>query len=99
MVRDAILNAFPSLAVEDVRSCPMGSQGDDIQLSQEARQRFPYAVECKARANGFTALYDALAQADRKDGRTPVAIVKQDRRHALAVMDFNTFMRLVRDDG
>lgn len=95
-VRDAILSAFPSLSVLDVRSCPMGSQGDDIQLSEAAVKAFPYAVECKARANGFTAIYDALKQADRGDGRTPIAVLKQDRRHPIVAMDLNTFLRLVK---
>jgi hypothetical protein len=95
-VRDAIRAAFPALDPIDVQSCPMGSAGDDVILSAAARAVFPYAVECKARAKGFTALYDYLAQADRKDGRTPIAVVKQDRREPLVVLRLDTFIRLVK---
>lgn len=73
----------------------MGSNGSDIQLSPAAKKAFPFDVECKARGKGFTLLYDALEQAERGKGLTPVAVVKQDRRKPLVVMDLEDFLRLV----
>ena len=94
-VRDAILKLIPALSLDDVKSCPMGSQGADIMLSSAAQTAFPFDVECKARANGFTPLYDALEQADRKRGLTPIAVVKQDRRDPLVVMRATDWFKLV----
>jgi hypothetical protein len=93
-VRDYILKCFPALSPADVVSCPMGSTGMDIWLSQAAQEQFPFSVECKAR-NGIALIYDALEQADRGNDLIPIAVVKADRKRPLAVMDFAIFMALV----
>lgn len=96
-VSAAILEAFPSLTPDDVRSCPMGSQGVDVQLSQAAKAAFPFNIECKAR-KAIALLYEALEQADRHDGLTALAIVKADRKRPLVVIDLDDFMKLVAGD-
>ena len=95
LVRDAILAAFPELEPGDAISCPMGSQGQDIILSPAAKRIIPFSIECKARAKGFTPLYEALEQAERDDGLMPVAIVKQDRRAPLVVMSLGDWLKLI----
>lgn len=95
-VRDAVLELHPDLTCDDVRSCPMGSQGSDIQLSKAAQNLFPFDVECKARANGFSHLYDALDQAERNRGLTAVAVVKQDRKQPLVVMHLSDWLSLIK---
>lgn len=94
-VRDDLLAAFPSLTQDDVRSCSMGSNGADILLSAAAKNQIPYEFECKARARGFTPLYDALKQADGHGGLTPIAVVKQDRCQPLVVLNLPDFVRLI----
>lgn len=95
-VRDTILAYNPDLAPEDVVSCPMGSHGMDIQLSAAARAVFPYSVECKAKASGFTPVYDAIKQAGTNGGTlTPMAVVKQDREKPLAVLYLDDLMKLL----
>lgn len=42
-----LLEAFPQLAEGDIRSNPMGSQGEDIILSPEARKLIPMSIEVK----------------------------------------------------
>ena len=32
---------------EDLESRPMGSQGEDIIMGRESREKFPYSIECK----------------------------------------------------
>lgn len=93
-VRDAILTAFPSLQPDDVRSCAMGSQGEDIQLSPTARALFPYSVECKARKS-IGLVYDALDQARTQNTHTPLAVVKADRKKPLVVIELDAFMALL----
>ena len=94
-VRDAILAEFPALTEDDVRSCPMGSNGEDIQLSSAAKAAFPYSIECKAR-KGIALIYDAVAQAKTQNDLTPVAIVKADRKKPLVVMELDDWMKLIR---
>lgn len=94
-VRDAILARFPTLEPGDVVSCSMGAGGVDVALSPAARKLLPISVEVKARANGFTPIYAALAQANRKDGLTPIAFIKQDRKAMIAVIDAETLLDLL----
>lgn len=94
-VRDAVLKAHPHLTEDDVRSCPMGSNGEDIQLSTAAKAAFPFSVECKARAK-IALVYDALEQARSQNSLTPLAVIKADRKDALVVLTLEDFMRLIK---
>ena len=60
-VRDAILEAFPSLHPDDVRSTSMGASGADLQLSRAAFAVFPYRPEIKNVES--LNIWKALAQA------------------------------------
>lgn len=94
-VRDKIYETFPQLEDGDVRSTSMGAGGEDLQLSPAARKVFPYSVECKAYKS--FAVYKVLDQAaeNAPQGVEPIAIIKGDRRKPLAVLDAETFFRLV----
>lgn len=94
-VCQGLRDAFPVLDAEDIRSCPMGSQGSDCILSPAAKKVIPYEIECKARASGYTALYDALDQARTQSKLTPVNVVKQDRKEALVVMTLSDWLILI----
>ena len=94
-VRDAVLAKYPDLTEDDVRSCPMGSNGEDIQLSTAAKAAFPYSVECKARAK-IALVYDALEQAKSQNDLTPVAVIKADRKEPLVVLTLDAFMALLK---
>lgn len=94
-VQAAILAAYPSLTEDDVRSCPMGSQGEDLQLSSAAKAAFPFSVEAKARAK-IALVYDALAQAKSQNDLTPLAVIKADRKEPLVVLALDDFMRLLK---
>jgi hypothetical protein len=72
----------------------MGSQGADVILSTAAKDAIPFDVEAKARAK-IALLYEALAQAERHPDRIPLAIVKADRKKALAVLDLDHLLELL----
>ena len=95
LVRDTLLELHPHLTDDDIRSCPMGSNGADIQLSQAAKAEIPFDIECKARAK-IALVYDALEQAKRDNTRTPLAVIKADRRNALVVIDLQDFVQLLK---
>ena len=94
-VRDAILERFPALTLDDVRSCPMGSQGEDIQLSAIAKQQLGVSIECKARKSGLTTLYQWFTEQAVRDDRQGVLIVKQDRCKPLALVDAEFLLDLL----
>lgn len=60
-----LLKAFPELVEDDLRSCPMGSQGEDILMSPEARKLIPWNIEVK-RGKAFN-LVNACKQADSRN--------------------------------
>jgi hypothetical protein len=94
LVAKRILEKYTALDANDVKGCPMGSSGMDLQLSNPARELFPYAVECKARA-AFS-LYTIWDQAAANcEGLEPLLILKGDRKQPLVVMDLDKFMELI----
>ena len=89
-----ILNAFPSLTDDDVRSTSMGAAGEDVLLSSAAQQLFPYSVEAKnqERVN----VWSAIAQARTNcHARTPLVVFKKNGESPMAIVPWDHFMRLV----
>ena len=95
-VRDLILENFPELEPDDVKSTGMGQGGEDIQLSPYARKFVPLSFECKARKS--FAFYKDMDQANAncKEGLEPVLVCKADRKKPVAIVDLGYFIRLVR---
>ena len=93
-VRDFLRENLSGVEDDDITSTPGGVNGPDIGLSPLARRAFPWTVECKARAR--VGLYDALEQAAANliDNTKPVAIYKQDRKPAIAVLYATDFLEL-----
>ena len=48
-VRDKLLETFPDLEPDDIKSTVMGDSGEDIQLSPAARKIIPLTIEVKRR--------------------------------------------------
>ena len=46
-VRDCLLQTFPELEQDDIRTAVMGESGEDIKLSPAAQRLIPYSFECK----------------------------------------------------
>lgn len=94
-VRDLIIRVFPVLTLDDVRSCSMGSGGKDIQLSQMAKDLFPFSVECKnLKAFAGYKFYDQ-AMFNRTEDEIPLVVVKANGRKPLALIDVEFFIELV----
>ena len=96
LVRDKILDAFPRLEPDDVKSTSMGAGGEDVQLSPAARRLFPFSVEAKSRASiGVYAWYQQAKTNAPKD-MEPLLVIKQNHSKPLVVIDLDAFMELVR---
>lgn len=92
-----ILATFPQLEPDDVQSCTMGANGEDVRLSPAARRLFPFTVEAKKRAR-----FSIMADYDQARGHgphEPLLVIEADRRKPLAVVDLATFLDLVERAG
>ena len=94
IVRDKILEAFPTLEPDDCRSTSMGASGEDIQLSPAARKLFPYSVEAKARASISVYAWYQQAKTNAPKGMEPLLVIKQNYGKPLVVIDLDSFMEL-----
>lgn len=93
-----ILSLFLELEPDDVRSTSMGAGGEDVTLSPAARKRVPFQIECKNKARSQVHTY--YAQAKSHGDHEPLVIVKQDRKETLAILDAETFFKLLQElDG
>ena len=93
-VRDLILESFPSLEADDVRSTSMGAGGEDVQLSPAARKLFPFSLECKnvEKLNVWAAYEQAEANSGEHE---PLLLMKKNRKKPLVVIDAEAFVKLL----
>jgi len=96
LVRDKILDAFPILEPDDVKSTSMGASGEDVQLSPAARKLMPYSIECKARASISVYAWYQQAKTNSPTGMEPLLVIKQNNSKPLVVIDLDEFMELVK---
>jgi hypothetical protein len=94
-VRDALLEAFPTLEPDDIKSTSMGAGGEDVMLSPAARRLFPYQIECKSKA--ASQLHTYYEQAKTHGKHEPLVIVKKDRDVTLACVEWSHFLELIKD--
>lgn len=73
----------------------MGAGGEDVTLSPAARKVVPFQIECKSKARSQVHTY--YSQAKSHGGHEPLVIVKQDRKETLAILDANTFFKLLQE--
>lgn len=93
--RDVILENFPDLEPDDVRSTSMGCGGEDLQLSPAARRKFGFSVECKAQER--LNVWEAYEQACSNSGNhEPLLVMKKNRKKPLIVMDAEEFVQLMK---
>ena len=94
-VRDIILESFPSLEADDVRSTSMGAGGEDVQLSPAARRLMPYSIECKSveKLNVWAAYEQAEANSGEHE---PLLVMKKNRKEPLVVLDAKAFINLIK---
>lgn len=88
-----LLAAFPHLGEGDIRSTPMSSGGEDVQLSPAARAVIPHRIEAKKHA-AFS-VYTHYDQARSHGTHEPLLVIEADRRKPLAIVDLDYFIGLL----
>lgn len=93
LVADKILARFPLLHPDDVKVTSSGVTGEDLSLSPLARQKFPFAIECKNQEK--LNIWAALAQAESNSrNHTPLLIFSRNRSKTYCVIEIDDFMAL-----
>lgn len=95
-IRDKILETFPELEPDDVKSTTMGDGGEDIQLSPAARKKMPISIEVKRRKSGMKIQYDWIEQAKRHGKGEPVLFFRADRKEWIVMVSLEHYMELLR---
>ena len=81
---------------EDLESRPMGSQGEDIIMGKQTREKFPYSIECKnqERVNVWTSYEQAK---ENCKGYEPLVVIKRNRTKPLVLVDAEHFVNLFKE--
>jgi len=95
MIVADLLEQFPELTAQDVRSNPMGAHGEDVLLSSEAEKVVPYSFEAKnqERINLWASIDQATTNA--REGRVPCVIVKRNNAKAFAIVPWSHLLELI----
>ena len=95
-IRDKILETFPELEPDDVKSTTMGDTGEDVQLSPAARKKIPISVEVKRRKSGMKTQYDWIEQSTAHGKGEPVVFFRADRKPWIVMVSLDHYMELLR---
>ena len=95
ILRDKLLKAFPHLHGYDIKVAKTGQNGEDLKLSRTARRLILHQFECKNQEK-FKILYSFYDQACTHGKYEPVLVIKQNTRRALAVIDLDQFIELIK---
>ena len=95
-IRDKILETFPELEPDDVKSTTMGDTGEDIQLSPAARKKIPITIEVKRRKSGMKMAYDYIEQARKHGKGEPVVFFRADRKEWITMVSLDHYMELLK---
>ena len=92
-VCNLILKYYSILNDQDVKSIRMGRKGEDVQLSEKAKELIPYSIECKNQEK--LNVWSAYDQAESNSGNyEPLVVIKRNRQKPLVVLDAEYFMKL-----
>lgn len=94
-LRDALLEQFPQLQPDDIRSTGMGQSGEDLLLSPAARALLPFAFECKNQE--ALSIWSALEQAaiNAKNGVIPALVFRRNHTQPYVALPFAAFLKLI----
>ena len=90
-VRDQLIEHL-EVHPEDIESRSMGAGGEDLIMARDARQKFPFSIECKNQEK--LNIWDAYEQAcsNCKDYE-PIVFIKKNGKNPLVVLDAEYFIK------
>lgn len=70
--------------------------GTDVRLIGEAKERFPFSVECKYQETWSLPAWIKQARANQSEGTEWLLVVKKNRVDPVVVMDAEVFFKLIK---
>ena len=97
LVVSKLLEKFPELSEDDIRSTSMGAQGEDVQLSARARENIPFSFECKnqERLNVWEAIEQSKSNCK---GHTPLEVMKKNKSEPHVILSLDDFLNVISKD-
>lgn len=94
-IRQKLLETFPMLEEDDIKTAIMGESGEDIKLSPAARKLIPFSIEAKAQEK--VSLRTWWEQTKANAGKhIPLLITKQSRKEPLVILSLEDFINLIK---
>lgn len=81
---------------ELIESRPMGQSGVDIRLVGEAKEMFPWSIECKRQESWGVHGWIKQAKENQMSGTDWLIIAKRNREDAVAILDADVFFDILR---
>lgn len=89
----ASLQKALGLPPEDVVSRPMGSPGLDVMLSAEARNKFPYGIECKRTEKLSLPAWWAQCNTNAVSEKLkPMLVIRRNGEPALVILKWDDYL-------
>lgn len=79
---------------DDVRSVSSGTTGEDVLLSQAAKNTFPFAIECKSHKSFAVYKHYEQARSHVTGLELPMLVIKQNRSEPLVCLSLDHFMEV-----
>lgn len=90
-VRDQLIEHL-EVHPEDIESRSMGAGGEDLIMARDARQKFPFSIECKNQEK--LNIWDAYEQAcSNCNDYEPIVFIKKNGKKPLVVLDAEYFIK------
>lgn len=89
------LTGIPCGKDELIESREMGQAGVDIKLIGEAKEKFPFSIECKRQESWSVPAFIKQAKQNNMPDTDWLLVMKRSREDAVICMDANAFMRLM----
>jgi hypothetical protein len=94
LVAKKLRESFPQFTELDISSTSMGVSGEDVRLSQPAKNLLQIQIECKNRAK--IAVFQDYAQAQTHGNAEPVVVLKQNHSKPLVLIDLDYYIKLLK---
>jgi SRSO17 transposase len=94
-IAEIIRTAF-NLEERDVVSTPASVSGEDILLSEKAKNLFPFNIEAKRQEKWNIPAWWKQTTDNSKDNRKPLLVFRRNHGETLCCLKFEDFMRLIK---
>ena len=95
--RDLLINKL-DIHPDDVESRSMGAGGEDLIMARDARQKFPYSIECKNQEK--INIWESYEQS-KQNSKTyePIVVMKRNNSKPLVLVDAEYFVSLHKNNN